>query len=200
MYIHCNYKIIKFVKNKNNVNKGTSRKRSCACVCIYCVYIYIFCNERKNGLSRIQRCKSRMQFFSFEILFSRKLSLNVFSQKLGMQNTHPDEFFKFDFPGHEISSENNFIRTFFAYFSHGGIETSFSVPLAANIFFFFLFNSIDQIFLYRTRSIILTYSRKIPPRKFARSTSIFPTKRLLIGKLDIMPESRPIDFLLDAII
>lgn len=73
---------------------------------------------------------------SFGILFSRKLSLNVFSQKLGMQNTHPDEFFKFDFPGHEISSENNFIRTFFAYFSHGGIETSFSVPLAANIFFF----------------------------------------------------------------
>lgn len=104
-------------------------------MCVYIVCIYIFCNERKNGLSRIQRCKSRMQFFSFEILFSRKLSLNVFSQKLGMQNTHPDEFFKFDFPGHEISSENNFIRTFFAYFSHGGIETSFSVPLAANIFF-----------------------------------------------------------------
>lgn len=33
-----------------------------------------------------------------------------------MQNAHPDEFFKFDFPGHEISNENNFIRTFFAYF------------------------------------------------------------------------------------
>lgn len=173
-------------------------------MCIYCVYIYIYFVTKERMDYHVYKGVSReCNFFhlkSFGILFSRKLSLNVFSQKLGMQNTHPDEFFKFDFPGHEISSENNFIRTFFAYFSHGGIETSFSVPLAANIFFFFLFNSIDQIFLYRTRSIILTYSRKIPPRKFARSTSIFPTKRLLIGKLDIMPESRPIDFLLDAII
>lgn len=67
----------------------------------------------------IQRCKSRMQFFSnFEILFSRKLSLNVFGQKLGMQNAHPGEFFKFDFPGHEISSENNFIRLRFPLIFH----------------------------------------------------------------------------------
>lgn len=105
-----------------------------------CVYIYFATKERMDYHVFIQRCKSRMQFFSnFEILFSRKLSLNVFGQKLGMQNAHPGEFFKFDFPGHEISSENNFIIlfTFPAYFSHG-MESKlvFSVPLAANISFF----------------------------------------------------------------
>lgn len=84
-----------------------------------CVYIYFATKERMDYHVFIQRCKSRMQFFSnFEILFSRKLSLNVFGQKLGMQNAHPGEFFKFDFPGHEISSENNFIRLRFPLIFH----------------------------------------------------------------------------------
>lgn len=109
-----------------------------------------------------------------------------------MQNAHPDEFFKFDFPGHEISNENNFIRTFFTLIFASGIETRFSVPLA-NFFFFFLYYSNDQInLLYR--SIILAYSRKSSRRKFARSISIFPEKRFLIGKLDVIPEYLQIDF------
>lgn len=81
-----------------------------------------------------------------------------------MQNAHPDEFFKFDFPGHEISNENNFIRTFFTLIFASGIETRFSVPLA-NFFFFFslLFKRSNQSFIsfHHSRIFEEIFSKKI---------------------------------------